>query len=173
MLAYMGSFAVSTGKDFGSSRSSCLSFVLTLRGVDVPLAAGVAGGVKAGEMSAPGRAGVEEPSSSHWGTLRAEGRGCGARIGEACEGRSGILCVHWGVKECRQGSSTGVRNGAEMILGLGHDELRRRPACLHKPRFGKIQRQLRISKPFLDLFYRSTAIPGPKFIPFQIPAPYQ
>ena len=59
---YMASFAVSTGKDRGSCRSSCLGFDFRLNGVEVPLAPGVAGGVKAGEISAPGRAGVEEPS---------------------------------------------------------------------------------------------------------------
>lgn len=62
MLVYVVSLAVSTGNDLGSCRSSCLSLDFRLKGVEVPLAPGVAGGVKAGEMSAPGKDGVEEPS---------------------------------------------------------------------------------------------------------------
>lgn len=87
----MGSLAVSTGTAGGSCRSPCLTLDLRLSGVEVPLAPGVTGGVKAGETSAPGNAGVEEPSWSQLVIFCGEGRGCGARIGEACEGRSGIL----------------------------------------------------------------------------------
>lgn len=59
--------------------------------MEAPLVPGVAGGVNAGEIRAAGKAGVEEPSSCQWETFRAAGHGCGERIGEAWEGRSGIL----------------------------------------------------------------------------------
>lgn len=62
MLVYAASLTVSTGNDFGSRRSSCRSFDFRLSGVEVPLAPGVVGGVKAGEMSVAGNEGVEEPS---------------------------------------------------------------------------------------------------------------
>lgn len=84
---------MSTGKVFGSHRSSCLTFDLGPNGLDDPLTPGVAGGVKAGEMSVAGSEGVEEPSGSQLVTCWGEGRGRGASIGEACEGNSGIFAI--------------------------------------------------------------------------------
>lgn len=86
----MASAEVSTGTDLGSRDCSCLRRACGFRGVDVPLAAGVMGGVKAGETIDLGSSELEMSSTLQSGCGVGE-CDCGARAGEAWEGSSTIV----------------------------------------------------------------------------------